>query len=277
MKKLLIALVAGALTLVMASAQSTLSTDMEETEAQLRASNKQLNQFLRRFNGEEDEQSNRLYEGDKQYRDAGLRKKYLPGLFDASGGLSSDLVKTFIREVSDKKAPRYLDFHSGDWFAEVSTTFSFRGKQETALLYMRIQQQGLGYEWVIEDVAFDPFKERFNKDTSATKQFIHPMSHELDFMTLRKVLAGNPNPEQFTQRSYTPDYLTLFLYELKNGTLKFETVKQVRFHFFSLDGWYFELTNFNRPGYNSGWLVSNLAQITAAEKQVLKAYLYDKD
>lgn len=258
--------------------QGRLTDDMKDTEEKLYASNKQMSQFFHRFNGEEDEKGERYYEGDKQYREAGLRKKYLPMLFDTETGyISASLAKEFIQQVTDKKAPLFLDFHDPQWFAEVTVNFNYKGKSSSALLYMVVQKQGEGYEWVIDDVSFQPFKDFFKKDTTSAKKFIHPMSHELDFMTLRKAFDENPFPEQYTTRKYQPDYLTLFLYELKRGNLKFETVKNVKFHFFSIEGWYFELSNFNRSGYNTGWLISNLVKLAPGQMKQMKDYLYDKN
>lgn len=255
-----------------------LTDDMEETEEKLTASTKQINQFLRRFNGEEDESGDRYYPSDKKYRDESLRKKYLPVLFDRETGYVSEaLAKEFIKVVTDKKEPLFLNLHDKEMFAEVSAVFTYKGKETSALLYMKMQPQGQGYEWVIDDVAFDPFKKLFKKDTSETKRFMHPMSHELGFMTLRKALQNEKYPEQFTPRTYQPDYLTLFLYELKAGNLKFKTVKNVKFHFFSIDNWYFELSNFNRAGYNTGWLISNLVKLEGNQKQMMKDYIYDKN
>lgn len=258
-------------------AQNRLSDDMKDTEEKLLASTKQINQFFRRFNGEEDQQGKRFHSGDKGYRDPGLRKNYLPVLFDSeTGNVSENLAKDFIKEVTDKRDPSFLNFHSGDWFAEVNTVFHYNGTTESVLLYLKIQKQGLGHEWVITDVAFAPFQELFNKDTTHTKKFIHPMSHELDFMNLRKAFQKG-NPESYTAREYNPDYLTLFLYEMKRGNLKFEAVKNVKFHFFEIEGWYFELANFNRKGFNTGWLISNLVKADSKEKELLKAYIYDKN
>ncbi|MEQ9290069.1 MAG: hypothetical protein RIG77_24275 [Cyclobacteriaceae bacterium] len=258
--------------------QVGLTDEMKETEAQLRASTKQVNQFFRRFNGEEDENGKRYYETDKQYRSASLRRKFMPVLFDTqTSKINPDAAMDFIKLVTDKKSPQFLDFHQDDWFAEVSTTFMFKGKEIKGLLFMKLQQQGQGYEWVIQDVAFHEFQKIFNKDTTETKKFIHPMSHELDFMTLRKAFL-NEHAEQFTPRDYTPDFLSIFLYEMNLGNLRFETVHDVRFHFFSINGYYFSLYNFNRPGYNSGWLISGLVPLeNDAQIQELKDFIYDKN
>jgi len=258
--------------------QSELSNEMKETEEQLRASTKQINQFFRRFNGEEDEDGKRYFETDKKYRNPSLRKKYMPVLFDTqTSQIDPNLVKNFVRQITKKESPSFLNFHEDNWFAEVNTTFKFKGKKISGLLYMRLQKQGQGYEWIIDDVAFDQFKKLFDKDTSETKKFMHPMSHELGFMTLRKALLEN-HAEQFTGRNYTPDFLTIFLYEMNLGNLKFATVKRVAFHFFSIDGYYFSISNFNRPGYNSGWLISSLVPLANdAQKHQMKNYIYDKN
>jgi len=50
----------------------------------------------------------------------------------------------------------------------------------------------------------------------------------------------------------------------------------VKFHFFQLNGWYFELADYNRAGYNTGWLISNIVKIKSDEdKNALKKYLYE--
>ena len=102
------------------------------------------------------------------------------------------------------------------------------------------------------------------------------MSHELDFMNLRKALVKDGSPESYTLADFQPDYLTLFLYEVKKGLLKFKNVNRISFHFFSLEGWYFTLNNFNRTGYNSGWLISDLTEINKPQKEQLLKLIYDK-
>ena len=94
-------------------------------ESKLYAESKQVNQFFRRFNGEEDEKGNRYYPADKQYRSIKLRKKYLGILFDESNsGISRPLKKGIhwkIYWINPKLS--ILDFHGGNWFAEVNVLF----------------------------------------------------------------------------------------------------------------------------------------------------------
>lgn len=255
--------------------QAQLVGDMED-ESKLYAQSKQVNQFFRRFNGEEDEKGNRYYPGDKQYRSDKLRKKYLGILFDESNQSISNALKTeFVGDVIEKPSSSILNFHGGNWFSEVQAAFTMNGKEVPVTLFMEIEKDRLGSKWVIQRVFADIFEPYFYRDTTKTGKFLHPMSHELDFMNLRKAFSNKDSISQFTSKKFIPDHLSVFLYEVKKGNLKFKYVEQVKFHFFQLDGWYFEISQFNRPGYNTGWLISNLVKLNNdAEKTLLRKHLY---
>jgi hypothetical protein len=254
--------------------RAQLTGEMDD-ESKLYAETKQVNQFFRRFNGEEDEKGERYYPRDRQYRSVKLRKKYLGILFDASNsGISNDLKMQFVNDVLDKAEPAILDFHGGNWFSEVHTTFTMNGKNQPVTLFMELVKDHLGYKWVISKVHAAMFEPYFKRDTTKVGKFLHPLSHELDFMNLRKAFSSD-SISQFTVKQFVPDHLSVFLYEIKKGNLKYKTVEEVKFHFFQLDGWYFELSEFNRPGYNTGWLISNLVKIkNETEKDLLRKYLY---
>jgi hypothetical protein len=259
--------------LLSSHAQAQLVDDMDD-ESRLYAENKQVNQFFRRFNGEEDEKGERYYPKDRQYRNEKLRKKYIGILFDQSNaGLSADLKTQFAKEVLDK--PVILNFHGGNWFSEVHTLFTMNGKDVPVTLFMELEKHKLGTRWVITRVYADQFKPSFQRDTTKTGKFLHPLSHELDFMNLRKAFSNQDSVSQFAAKKFIPDHLSLFLYEVKKGNLKYKTVEEVKFHFFQVDGWYFELSEFNRSGYNTGWLISNLVKVkNDSEKNLLKRFVY---
>ncbi len=248
----------------------------KEDESKLYAETKQVNQFFRRFNGEEDEKGERYYPKDKQYRNEKLRRKYIGILFDAGNtGISADLKNQFVKDVLVKTSPVLLNFHGGSWFSEVHTTFTMNGKDEPVTLFMELEKDHEGTKWVISKVYAEMFVPYFRRDTTQVGKFLHPLSHELDFMNLRKAFLLKDSLSQFTVKRFVPDHLSVFLYELKKGNLKFKTVDDVKFHFFQVSGWYFELSEFNRPGYNTGWLISNLVKINNdTEKNLLRKYLY---
>ena len=223
--------------------------DMDD-ESKLYAQTKQVNQFFRRFNGEEDEKGERYYPADKQYRSVKLRRKYLGLLFDGSNsGITNDLKGAFTRDVLDK--PGLLDFHGSNWFSEIHTTFSLNGKDIPVTLFMELEKDHLGYKWVIKQVHSQLFERYFSRDTTKVGKFLHPLSHELDFMNLRKAFESD-SISQFTAKSFAPDHLSVF----------------------QIDGWYFELADFNRPGYNTGWLISSLVKLNGpTDKELLRKHL----
>lgn len=265
----------GIISLLSAPLFAQLENDLGD-ESKLYAESKQVNQFFRRFNGEEDERGERYSFNDKLYHSTKLRKRYLAMLFDESNqGMNANLKVDFARYVLDHNEKSLLNLHGDNWFSEVEATFSTKGKAQKAILFMKLQPDHLGYKWVIEKVYSDYFETYFKKDTTHIGKFIHPLSHELDFMTLRKAFENRDSVSQFTVKDFKPDHLSLFLYEIKSGNWKFEYVNNVKFHFFQIDGWYFELSQFNRSGYNTGWLIANLVKLNnESDKNILKRYLY---
>lgn len=243
------------------------------------ASTKQVNQFFRRFNAEESVDGTvRLYPGDPNYHNVQLRQGFIEILFDnQTSSISKKVKDDFIKSVLSPVYPQYINFHQEGWIAEVEAEFTFKGKRESTTLILKLQPERMGYEWVIDAVIFPPFKNLFNKPVGEEKDFLHPLSHELDFMNLRKAFQDSNLPEAFTETSFKPDYLTLFLYEMKQNNIRFETVKDVKFHFFQIDGWYFEVNQFNRPGFNTGWLISNLVKLNIGDKETILKYIYDQE
>jgi len=146
---------------------------------------------------------------------------------------------------------------------------------ERFALFMELEKDHLGTKWVINKVHADIFEPYFLRDTTKIGRFLHPMSHELDFMNLRKALANSDSVSQFTVKRFVPDHLSVFLYEIKKGNMRFQSVNEVKFHFFQINGWYFELSEFNRPGYNTGWLMSGLVKLNNdTEKDLIRKHLY---
>ncbi len=239
-------------------------------ETLLYAQTKQLGQFINRFNNQEDRFGNSLSPNDEKYRELEGRKIYIDVLFDKKNKSIGDTTrKQFVETVTNIVAPTFINFRDENWFAEVNAQFLYKGKLKDVILYLQVEQENLGYKWVITNVYFDEFNQLFftRQIDEGIPQFLHPKSHELDFMNLRKIFNNNKNLEYYASKDFTPDHLTLFLYEIKNGLLKFKTVKNVKFHFFQVSGWYFEVSEFNRKSYNSGWLISNLFKVPEEEKR----------
>jgi hypothetical protein len=41
-----------------------------------------------------------------------------------------------------------------------------------------------------------------------------------------------------------------------------------------VDGWYFQVSRYNRPGFNRGWLISDLVKVSPKERELLTKYIY---
>lgn len=257
-------------------AQNSLGTILDD-ESHLYAQTKQVNQFFRRFNNEEDLEGNRSYPGDADYHSESSRKIYLNLLFDKeSSMMTTELKKEFMELVNDSDSPVFLDFHGDLWFAELAANFLQNGSKESLMLFLQLEKENLGYKWAITNVYYDKFLKYFYKGDPQTinKSFLHPMSHELDFMNIRKTFKDPKYVEYYAANSFKPDYRTLLFYEIKQGNMEYESVGQLKFHFFQVEGWYFEVAYFNRAGGNSGWLISKLYKLSETEKnELIQFYL----
>ena len=249
--------------------------DLLEDESVLYAETKQVNQFFRRFNSEEDGQGEKIYEGNPAYRNNHIRKQTIPLLFDLeSTSISKSVEKDFIKDVTNK--PVYLNFHGGDWMAEVVIEVNYNGLSKEAHLFLKLQEEAVGSKWVLSQVYFEPFARLFFKDPEGTDKFLHPMSHELDFMNLAKVFRVESQVEYYTYQNFVPDFLSIFIYEMKMDHIQFEGVKKVNFHFFQVDGYYFKIEEFNRLSYNNGWLITKLEEIDLKAKNQLLKDIYNE-
>ena len=269
-----ITLLAVALLLVGNTFAQTIG-DFKMDETELYAMTKQMGQFMRRFNYEEDQFGEKLNPKDPKYRSNEMRRKSLPILFDQQKyGTQTDLQRYFIEDVT-KDDSTYMTFLGGRWYSEVSTTFRYNGKLVNVSLILAVEKEGLGSKWVLTNVYFSEFNKLFPNGEMAEreKHFLHPMSHELDFMNIYKAFQNPEVIEYYASKEFQPNYLTLFFYEIKQGKLVFQHVDSVKFHVFQIKDWYFEVSWFNRSGMNSGWLMSNVIYMPEKEKtNLIKFY-----
>lgn len=249
--------------------------DFKMNETELYAMTKQMGQFMRRFNYEEDQFGEKLSPKDPRYHNNEMRRKSLPILFDQEKyGNQTDLQRYFIEDVT-KDDSTFMTFLGGRWYSEVSTTFKYNGKETKVILILAVEKEGLGSKWVLTNVYFPEFNKLFPTGEMAEreKHFLHPMSHELDFMNIYKAFQDPDVIEYYASKEFQPDYLTLFFFEIKKGKLVFQHVDAVKFHVLQIKDWYFEVSWFDRSGMNSGWLMSNVIYMPEKEKiNLIKFY-----
>ncbi len=241
-------------------------------ETELYAMTKQMSQFFSRFNNEEDQFGKKYHFNSPEYRNNEKRKQLLPLLFDKENLRTSSALKDFfIDDLTTPKDTNFMEFLGGRWYSEVSATFEFQGKTVNIIMILMIEKERLGSKWVLTNVYFPTFNRMFPAGEIAEreKHFLHPMSHELDFMNIHKAFRQPEVIDYYASNNFRPDYLSLFFYEVKLGRLKFVKIDELKFHIFQINNWYFEVSWFNRKGNNSGWLISNLMYVTEQEKELL--------
>lgn len=249
--------------------------DVQTDERAFYTMTKQMSQFMSRFNYEEDQYGTKISPESPDYRDRMKRRSVLPLLFDMDNPRTNGSLRDFfIADLTEKDA-NYFEFLGGKWYSEVSATFKMNGEKVDISMIFTIEQENLGSKWVLTNVYFSDFSKLFPKGDIAEQQkhFLHPMSHELDFMNIYKIFKTPESIEYYASNTYSPDYLSIFFYEVKCGNLVFEKVNSEKFHVFQIDNWYFEVSWFNREGLNTGWLISNLVFLKDDEKEeLLKFY-----
>ena len=235
------------------------------------AETKQVSQFFRRFNAEESIKGEILYEKDKNYRSEKLRNSYFPYLLDKAKYDYGHLETEFKTQVISQN--QYLNFRSQEWMAQVEAKFLYKGTPTIVQLFFKIEEENGGTKWVLNNIWVDDYNDYTELTDIPEVKFIHPKSHELDFMNLRKIFADENNPMQYTTKDFEPDFLSIFIYEYNMGYWKFQEVSRTWFHIWQIKNWYFTLEYKNRNELNSGWLISNLIDITKIPKNELENYI----
>lgn len=235
-------------------------------EIQLQASTKQINQFFRRFNAEEAPDGQRWYEGHVDFRSPYFRRKYIPLLIDKQAGIPDSLTSAFVAESVENN--QYLSLHAGNFLAEVQVVFAWEGRLDTVQLMLSVQEEEIGSKWVIVGVQGISQLTVGYKDTGQV--FLHPMSHEIEFMNLFRAFQDAENLHSYVKEDFSPDGLSVLWYEIQRKRVVFKSVLGVRFHCRQIPGWYFVLQQKLRPELNSGWLITKLERTRIPHPQSIR-------
>lgn len=229
---------------------------------------KQLDQFIGRFNLNENINGNKYPE---EYKDSAkvhlssfvsARKKILKSLFDFENFKNdTDLIKRFINDVSESSG--FISFSDNNWFAEVKTTVLLNGNEKNARIILQIEKNSKDeYKWVIKGVKAD----FLDFSSKKTEDFINPMSHETYFINLKKAFENKNNVIQYAYKGFKPDELSIFLYLISQNKIQLKQINSIRYHFLQIDNYIFTVDFLNRSAFNSGWLISHLMETNASQK-----------
>lgn len=229
------------------------------------ARTKQFSEFTERFNYKSDFNGRPV---DQAFMTKMPREKMISLLFDlkdprtvtGNQNYNEEYIRTkavFISDVTEKQL--LINSHSRGIIAEAKTRVIYNGKPQIISLFLNQEQVGkTSIKWVLLSAKGEIFN-IFKADTSMVR-FIPPTSHETDFMNLKRALEDTDHLQDYASKDYNPDYLTLFFYCLKTGTLKYDYVEDITYHITDITGWYFKVKDFNRNELNSGWLIVDVSK-----------------
>lgn len=220
---------------------------------------KQVEEFFSRFNLEESWDGKPI--ADKN--DATLRRKYLRTLFDADkfsvgkGKLNATAEK-FIDNVVDNGCR--LHFEDSTWVAEVTCNAMLANKQQILKLSLRTRKLApYQYCWVITNVS-GPMFDIFPEET--TCPVLSPVENETGFISLLTVDYSSNSFTQMFGEDYRNDKLSMLAVLLKNRLLVLKSIKEVKYHFFSIPGWSFTVVRKEKENtFNTGWLITSMNEM----------------
>ena len=190
---------------------------------------KQVEEFMARFNYEEDWEGKKV----KEKSDSLMRAKYIHTLFDYSRFRQKDgkLKPPAEQFIKDAVSHHYLIHYTDtSWRAKVKCKAKVRGRSTALTLYLRTQQVApYEYRWVVSNAESPLFK---NTKDSIPPLKISPVEHELGFTGLLS---------------------------LSFPKLQITMIEDVSYIFMNVPGYSFSVERIERKNsYNTGWLITRL-------------------
>jgi len=224
---------------------------------------KQVDEFIHRFNFNHQKI-------DIATLNVNSRAEMIPLLIDYKYAKQQpQKVNSFIQSSLQNEL---LSFYDDDWYAVVKCEGVYRNKNVRMDLVLQVETfKNHSSKWTLVG-AYAPFL-NVEADCTDTNKLISPSNNEVGFLGLNRVFADPKNIGAYTPENYQFDYLSILLHEVKLGNFKFTQTLYSKYYFTKIQDWVFVLEHFNREGFNSGWLISEVIAVKEKDK---KQFLYDK-
>jgi hypothetical protein len=226
---------------------------------------KQIDEFIERFN---DEPSSFLRRHIHHYYPNVnvTRSLLLPALFDtATAAVREPDLEAFVKQVTNRKHPNYLNFERRGWYAEAVCAVRYRHREINLSVLMEVRPMpGPSTEWVIFAARCPELRPYPGKlvlpEPTDSSRFFSPMCHATNFMCLADVFDEPGDIRDFLAPSFRGDEQTCaFLHAVLNKDITYLGVRTVRYHFQQVKGWEFTVEDIERRNsYLSGWLICSL-------------------
>ena len=273
--KIFFFIIASILIAQTAICQDLLSGNITPTPKDLVLKVSQFGQFIKRFNYEEDFLGNKI---TPSFSKKICRNDYINFLFNkedrrldtASNKGSKEyylLKDEFIKKVVEKnfKIDRISDSLYSVAICEVSY------KNMPALIQLVLKQESInnGIAWVISDVTADFL---YTKDYNASiLKFIPPTSNEVNYIHLKNIFDNRDSMSGYAYPGYTCNRLSIFFQLIHSGDIQYKNVKSLVYLISDIPGYVVHVSEYNREGENSGWLIENIARNNKPMKDYIKS------
>ena len=212
------------------------------------------------------------------------RKTIIFSLFDQGNrSLDANIINEFATQFESDSATK-IRFELPGWYSVLHCLVKIKNKLHKLDLIMEIdsvhlRSGSIGYKWSIRSVKAPYIHTRDSlskKDSTAiykaSSDFLHPMSHALNFLNIKNIFRKGMTRSYFAKEADSPD-LDSLVSLIDKSQLKYVQLESVSYHIFQLPGWIVEVNNFDRLTRNSGWLISKLLSADENEK---KKYMLSK-
>ena len=265
-KNKIICLLTGIVVLIWdISLSQTILTDPNQNQQQFIARIKQFNEFIDRFNYKTDFNGEPV---DSSFSTDYPRERYLEHLFDrdSSSFINQALAEKFIADIIGNNL--YVYKYSDNIVASARTRILSADRPEAVTIFLNQEIVGDDMvKWVILDVDSDIL--RFMEKDTTHIRFISPSSNETNFINLKRALQDSSHLQEYAHNNYRYDPLSVFFYCLNKNIIEIEHVEKLSYYIIDIPGWCFKIEEFNRPGYNSGWLISDLFESDLGLRELL--------
>jgi hypothetical protein len=228
---------------------------------------KQFGEFVDRFNYKSDWKGNLMSE---EFAKKVSRANYLAYLLNADDSrLASktdssytNLCSEFIAFINSAGNPLFISLYSGQVKAQAKVNIVYAGREYFATVEFTPEiLEDRSAKWTINKVETTCFAAIGD---SLKVHFISPNSHETSFINIKK-LNGKSDPIYFFSSKIATDPTLLFMSEVAKNRLSIKNIEKVTY-LISFPGWEITVEEFNRVTSNSGWLISDIRNISLEMK-----------
>jgi hypothetical protein len=193
---------------------------------------------------------------------------------------SKTLIDSFVKKGLDIEMPNAANWYGENWFAEANCKFEYNGAAIFIPVILKIVTDDKHrFKWVIAGIGNNTLKEADSSNAPITirkikNNFINPADHGTNFIELENVFNDKEHLSDYFENAFFYRKNALqFYHALMAKKIKFQYVKEVKYHFLNVNGFIFTVEYFSRQSLYSGWLVNSLKACDAKDMAKYKTAL----